>query len=106
VAFAMAAGNLARQVAEGERARGRSPLVVVLTDGRANVGGNQDQTPQEAALASARALGVSGIASVFIDCAVRPRPEGGQLAAAMAARYVALPRFDAAGVAAIVKAAA
>jgi magnesium chelatase subunit D len=103
----MAAGiDLARRVAEGERNRGRTPLVVILTDGRANVGGTQTLTPQEAALASARALGSSGIASVFIDCSARPRPEGGALAAAMAARYVALPRLDANAVVAAVNAAA
>lgn len=103
----MAAGiDLARRVAEAERGRGRTPLVVILTDGRANVGATPTLTPQEAALASARALGSSGIASVFIDCSARPRPEGGALAAAMAARYVALPRLDANAVVAAVNAAA
>lgn len=102
----MAAGlDLARRVAESERARGRTPLVVLLTDGRANVGATAALTPQESALASARAFGASGIASVFIDCSARPRPEGGQLASAMAARYVALPRMDARGVVAAVNAA-
>jgi magnesium chelatase subunit D len=102
----MAAGiDLARRVAEAERARGRTPLVVVLTDGRANVGGNGTLTPQEAAFASARAFAATGIAAVFIDCSARPRPEGGALAAAMAARYVALPRLDAKAVVAVVNAA-
>ncbi len=92
----MAAGiDLARRLGEQERARGRTPLVVVLTDGRANVGGTTTLSPQAAALASARMFAASGIASVFIDCSARPRPEGGALAAAMAARYVALPRLDA-----------
>lgn len=102
----MAAGiDLARQVAEAERHRGRTPLVVILTDGRANVGGGDGQTPQQAALASARAFGSTGLSSVFIDCSTRPRPEGGQLAAAMSARYVALPRLDANTVVATVNAA-
>jgi magnesium chelatase subunit D len=102
----MAAGiDMARQVAEAERHRGRTPLIVILTDGRANVGGSPGQTPQQAALASARVLGTTGLPSVFIDCSARPRPEGGQLAAAMAARYVALPRLDAATVVAAVNAA-
>lgn len=102
----MAAGiDLARQVAEAERYRGRTPLVVILTDGRANVGGGNGQTPQQAALASAKVLGATGLASVFIDCSARPRPEGGQLAAAMSARYVALPRLDANMVVAAVNAA-
>jgi magnesium chelatase subunit D len=102
----MAAGiDLARQVAEAERHRGRTPLVVILTDGRANVGGGNGQTPQQAALASAKAFGSTGLSSVFIDCSARPRPEGGQLAAAMSARYVALPRLDANTVVAAVNAA-
>ena len=102
----MAAGlDLARRVAEAERSRGRTPLVVVLTDGRANVGGTAALSPHEAALASARALAGSGIAAVFIDCSARPRPEGAQIASAMSARYVALPRLDARAVVALVAAA-
>ena len=102
----MAAGiDLARRVAEAERARGRTPLVVILTDGRANVGGGPGLTPHAAALASARAFGATRIAAVFIDCSARPRPEGLQIATAMAARYVALPRLDARAVVAAVNAA-
>ncbi len=103
----MAAGiDLARQVAEAERGRGRTPLVVVLTDGRANVGGAPGVSPHEAALASARAFAGTGVASVFIDCSARPRPEGSALAAAMGSRFVALPRLDARAVVAAVGAAA
>ena len=103
----MAAGiDVARQVAEAERGRGRTPLIVVLTDGRANVGGDGARSPHDAALASARALGSSGIASVFIDCSARPRPEGSAIAAAMGARFVALPRVDAKAVVAAVNAMA
>ena len=99
----MAAGiDMARQVAEAERGRGRTPLVVILTDGRANVGGDATRSPHEAALASARALGATGIGTVFIDCSARPRPEGAALAAAMGARFVALPRLDARAVVAAV----
>ena len=101
----MAAGlDLARRTAETERGRGRTPLVVVLTDGRANVGGDGVKSPQEAALASARALGTTGIATVFIDCSARARPEGMALAQAMGARFVALPRLDAKAVVAAVNA--
>ena len=102
----IAAGlDLARKVAETERGRGRTPLVVVLTDGRANVGGCAALTPHDAALASARAFRTSGIACVFIDCSPRPRPQGTELAAAMGARLVTLPRVDAKSVVAAVKAA-
>lgn len=102
----IAAGlDLARKVAEGEKGKGRSPLVVILTDGRANVGGREGQSPQEAALASARAYRASGIPCVFIDCSPRPRPQGAELATAMGARLVTLPRVDAKSVVAAVKAA-
>ena len=102
----LAAGlDMARKVAEGEKAKGRTPLVVVLTDGRANVGGSATQSPQDAALASARAFRVSGIPAVFIDCSPRPRPQGAELANAMGARLVTLPRVDAKSVVAAVKAA-
>jgi magnesium chelatase subunit D len=102
----IAAGlDLARKVAESERGRGRTPLVVMLTDGRANVGGGDGISPQDAALASARAYRISGISCVFIDCSPRPRPLGAELAAAMGARLVTLPRVDAKSVVAAVKAA-
>ncbi|WP_353217174.1 VWA domain-containing protein [Sandarakinorhabdus sp.] len=102
----IAAGlDLARTLAEAERSRGRSPLVVVLSDGRANVGGQGNASPQDAALASARAYRLSGIACVFIDCSPRPRPLGAELAAAMGARLVTLPRIDAKSVVAAVKSA-
>lgn len=102
----IAAGlDAARAVALAERARGRTPLVVVLTDGRANVGGGDGQSPQDAALASARLYRQMGVAAVFIDCSPRPRPLGAELAAAMGARLVTLPRVDAQGVVAAVKAA-
>ncbi len=94
---------LARRVAETERSRGRTPLIVILTDGRANVADPSGKTPQEAALAEARALAASGIKCVFIDCAARPRLEGPALAAAMGAPHVPLPRLDAKTVVAAVE---
>ena len=101
----IAAGlDMAMRVAMAERGRGRTPLVVVLTDGRANVGGGEGVTPQEAALQAARAFGATGLASVFIDCSPRPRPLGGELAQAMGARLVTLPRVDAQAVVNAVKA--
>ncbi len=100
----LAAGiDLAGAVAVREAARGRTPLVVVLTDGRANVDA-AGRDPQEAALVSARGFAAAGLKSVFIDCGKRPRPEAAAIAHAMAARYVALPRLDARAVVAAVEA--
>jgi magnesium chelatase subunit D len=105
----LAAGlNAARELAEAARARGRTPFVVVLTDGRANIAadGSAVRALAEAdATAAARAIGAAGIAAAFVDISARPRPEGAALAAAMRARYLALPRADAAAMHAAVSAA-
>ncbi len=93
-----AAVEAAHGVALAARARARTPLVVMLTDGRANV--SRDGAPgrehaQADALVAARLLCADGIAAALIDTAPRPRPETAAFAAAMGARYVALPRVDA-----------
>ena len=86
------------------RAKGRTPFVVVLSDGRANVTTpDSGLEPQADAQRAARAFGIAGIASAFIDISARPRAEASALAAAMAARYIALPRADAARLHAAVK---
>jgi magnesium chelatase subunit D len=104
----LAAGlNAARELAEAARARGRTPFVVVLTDGRANIaadGSAVRATAEADAEAAARAIGAAGIAAAFVDISARPRPEGAALAAAMRARYLPLPRADAAAMHAAVSA--
>ena len=105
----LAAGlNAARELAEGARAKGRTPFLVVLTDGRANIaadGSAVREVAQADADAAAKAIGMSGIAGAFVDTSARPRPEGAALAAAMGARYLPLPRADAATMHAAVNAA-
>lgn len=105
----LAAGlNAARDLAETARARGRTPFVVVLTDGRANIaadGSAAREAAERDAMAAAAAIGASGIASAFVDISARPRPEGARLAQAMGARYLPLPRADAAAMHAAVTAA-
>jgi magnesium chelatase subunit D len=105
----LAAGlNAARELAEASRARGRTPFVVVLTDGRANIAadGSAVRAVAEAdATAAAKAIGSAGIAAAFVDISARPRPEGAALAQAMRARYLPLPRADAAAMHAAVSAA-
>jgi magnesium chelatase subunit D len=106
----LAAGlNAARELAETARARGKTPFVVILTDGRANIAADGTAVralAQSDAEAAARAMGNANIASAFVDISVRPRPEGAALAAAMRARYLPLPRADAATMHAAVKASA
>jgi magnesium chelatase subunit D len=95
----LAAGiDAARLLGEAVRGKGRTPFVVLLSDGRGNVGA-------EATMPAAKAFGTSGLGAVFVDISSRPRPEGADLAAAMRARYLPLPRADAAGLAGAVRAA-
>lgn len=95
----LAAGVQAGQaLAEAQRGQGRTPFLILMTDGRANIA--RDGTPgrvqaDEDAKASAKQLGFSGIKSVVIDIAARPRDDARLLAAAMGADYAALPRVDA-----------
>ena len=87
----------ARDLAEAARARGRTPFVIVLTDGRANIAadGRAVRANAEAdATAEAKAIRAAGIPAAFVDTSARPRPEGAALAAAMGARYLPLPRAD------------
>ena len=86
-------------IAEAARRRGETPLVVFLTDGRANVGrdgiGGRARA-REDALQAARSLRVAGFATLVIDTSPRARPDARELAEAMAARYLPLPQADAA----------
>ena len=95
----LAAGiDAARLLGEAVKAKGRTPFVVLLSDGRGNVGA-------EATMPAAKSFGASGLGAVFVDISSRPRPEGAELAAAMRARYLPLPRADAATLSNAVKAA-
>ena len=106
----LAAGMVAGYVmAEASRKRGQTPVVVALTDGRANVtrdGSGGRATAESEALDSARLFRASGIAALLIDTAPRPHPFSRDLASAMGARYVPLPFADAARMSAAVRQAA
>lgn len=100
--------NAARELAEAARKRGRTPFLVILTDGRANIcakGTMVRQAAEDDAEAAAKAIGLSGIGSAFVDISPRPRPEGAKLAAIMGARYLPLPRADARAMHAAIKGA-
>ena len=91
----------ASELAETQAARGRTPFVALLTDGKGNID-RQGQPGRaqagEDALAAARRFAASGTQGVVIDISARPQPEAAAIAAAMRARYLALPRADARGV--------
>ena len=99
----------AARLAATERRGGRSPVVLLLTDGRANIdrAGRPGRVQAGAdALAAARALAAEGTRALVIDTAARPQDSARALAAAMRARYLALPQADAARLARAVREAA
>ncbi len=106
----LAAGiDAAVELADGVQRRGGTPVVVLLTDGRANVsrdgiGGRARAT--EDALASARAFRTAELKALVVDMSPRPRPDAEQLARAMGAVYLPLPHADAAALSGAVQAVA
>ena len=105
----LAAGlDAAAALALRVRRAGGTPVVVVLTDGRANVGrdglGGRARA-QDEALAAARALRAQGGSVIIIDTSVRPEPAARALALAAGARYLALPQANAAALARAVQGA-
>ena len=103
----LAAGiDVARELAENISRQGRIPAIVLLTDGRANI--TRERTPgaeqaEEEALAAGRLLAISGVDAMLVDTSRRPRPRANRLADAMHARYIPLPRADAATLSATVQ---
>lgn len=91
--------DAARTLAEDLRRKGQTPIVVFMTDGRANVTRDGDKDPVRAATDardSAKALAELGIPTLFLDTAPRPRPRAQALAAEMNATYLPLPYLNAA----------
>lgn len=85
-------------LADAARRKGQTPTVIVLTDGRANIA--RDGTPgrpkaEADGLEAARLLAHSGVASLVIDTSPQPATQSAQLADAMGAVYLPLPRADA-----------
>lgn len=84
--------------AERAQARGLTPSLVLLTDGKANITRTGQPGRAEAqadALAQAARIARAGLPVVAIDTGVLPSALLAQLAAAMGARLLALPRADA-----------
>lgn len=93
----MAAGDLA-QLARG---RGLTPMLVLLTDGRANIplsGDPNRATANDDATRLAVSLRGQGLSGVLVDTSNRPTDTARTIAAALGARYLALPRADAHGI--------
>lgn len=97
----LAAGlHAARELALDLEKKGQHPVVILMTDGRANVclDGSTGHGPAgEEALVAARLLRASGWDSLVVDTSRRPRPKARALAEAMGARYLPLPSANASG---------
>lgn len=96
------------ELADAIRRRGDRPLVILLTDGRANVAldGSQGRPQAEAdAQQMAQAVRMAGVRVLLIDTSPRASPQAAQLAATMGARYLPLPHADAHTMSSAVRAA-
>lgn len=84
------------------RRAGTLPVVVFLTDGRANVArdgkGGRAESMRDA-LDAATQFRQSNLASVLIDTSPRPEPMARRIAESLGARYVPLPVVDARAIA-------
>jgi magnesium chelatase subunit D len=85
-------------LATAVRRGGRTPLAVLLTDGKANVGrdgiGGRARAEEEA-FAAARSARESNLTTLLVDTSPQPQPQAVRLAAQMGAKYLALPYADA-----------
>ena len=84
------------------RRSGTLPVVVFLTDGRANVArdgkGGRTESTRDAADAATK-FRAGNLSAVLIDTSPRPEPMARKIADAMGARYVPLPVVDARAIA-------
>ena len=106
----LAAGiEAALALAISVRRTGRTPVITLLTDARANIArdGSGGRPRAEAeALEAARGVRAAGLAALLVDTSPRPNPFARRLADEMGARYVPLPYADASALSRAVRAAA
>jgi magnesium chelatase subunit D len=95
----LAAGiEAAHGLASSIRRAGRTPVITLLTDARANIArdgtGGRPRAEAEA-LETGRSLRATKVATLLVDTSPRPNPFARRLAEEMGARYVPLPYADA-----------
>lgn len=86
--------DAAALLAASIRQRGETPVLVLLTDGLANIDRRGDPGRERAAqdaLAAARQLRAEALTVLLIDTSPRPQPQARALAGAMQAVYLPLP---------------
>lgn len=105
----LAAGlETAHQLAQQIARQGESPVVVLLTDGRANLardGSAGRGRATEDALAAARQYKLTGTTALLIDTSAQPQASAQTLAQTMGASYIPLPHAGAQGLSQVVRAA-
>ncbi len=90
--------DAAAALADEIKRKGQTPVIVLLTDGRANVardGSGGREKAMADAMASATRLRLSQAAVLLIDTSPQPQASALQLAHAMTARYLPLPHAGA-----------
>ncbi|WP_349371853.1 magnesium chelatase subunit D [Salinarimonas sp.] len=100
--------DAALAAADAVRRKGEDPALVLLTDGKTNIGRSGEpgrEAAREDALAAAREARAHGVAALVVDISRAGQPLAQEIAAAMGARYLALPYADAATLSSAVTAA-
>lgn len=100
--------RMAHDLALQTRARGMTPTIALLTDGRGNIaldGSANRQMAEADGLRLARAVSAAAIPALVLDIANRPQPGLGALAEALGAAYLPLPRADAQRLSAVLQSA-
>ncbi|MGJ3265304.1 MAG: magnesium chelatase subunit D [Salinarimonas sp.] len=100
--------EVALATADAVRRKGEDPAIVLLTDGKTNIGRSGEPGREAAradALTAAREARVRGIVALVVDISRAGQPLAQEIAAAMGARYLALPYADAATLSSAVSAA-
>ena len=94
-------------LALGIARKGETPVIVMLTDGKANIGRDGSPGREQAradAQTAAKLIATAGLPVMLIDTSPQPSEAAQEIAATMHARYVPLPHAGAMQVSQIVKA--
>lgn len=87
------------KLADAAEKRGQNPVIAMLTDGKGNItlnGAADRPVAMQEARDAAQQIAAAGHHAIVIDISPRPREEAASLAAALAGRYVPLPRANSA----------
>ena len=105
----LAAGiDAATALADSVRRGGATPVIVMLTDGRANIGRDGSRgraVAEDHARQAARRMRAARLTSLLVDTSAQPQASARQLAGEMGASYLALPYAGAQALSLAVRAA-